>query len=182
MTKPKVPTTQLMVSYRSTIGEAHEKALAADKRVRESILSKIELTRQCGLQIAAAKGDLREREFAAVTDFLSSNSIKSYLKFARANAEPITELSQALAAVAAALTLTGALPFPDGHGPQNLHEPNFFSKAVDLIQKLLGLYRHYLQRFPLKDWRPQHVESLAASLRPVAEAYRDLTVELKSRL
>src|SRR6266487_6961470 len=153
MTKPKVPTTELMVSYRSTIGEAHEKALAADKRVRESILSKIELTRQCGLLIADAKGDLREREFAAVTDFLSSNSIKSYIKFARANAEPITELSQALAAVAAALTLTGALPFPDGHGAQSLRPPNFFSNAITYAQQLGADFKRYCTRKPLDGWR-----------------------------
>jgi len=70
---------------------------------------------------------------------------------------------------------------PAGRGAEQAHLPNFFSQVVGLIQKLLGEYRHYLQRFPLKKWRSDQLQSLIASLQPVALVYRDLTRELSSR-
>jgi hypothetical protein len=172
---------QVAISYGEQIRQRHEAGQRADSDLRQAMLRKIEITRETGQLIADAKGDLRHDEFTQATSFLDQRAIKSYLKFARSNPEPISDLERAIISIRAALQPSGALEFPDGHGPQNLHEPNFFSHAIGLIQRLLGIYRHYLRRCPLKCWRSEQLQSLIASLRPVADVYRDLNRELESR-
>jgi hypothetical protein len=174
-------TTDLVASYRAAIAEKHEAGKRADEKLREAILSKSALTRETGELISSARGDLKDREFAEATSFLDDAAVRAYLKFARLNPEPVTDLETAIHSIRLALQPSGAIEFPDGHGIQHAHEPNFFSHAIGLIQKLLGIYRHYLRRFPLRRWRDEHLQSLIASLRPVADAYRDLTRELQSR-
>src|SRR5262249_40099915 len=175
------PTNELVASYRSAIAEKHQAGKRADEKLREAILSKFETTRQCGMLIADARGDLKDREFTEATDFLDDAAVQAYLKFARLNPEPETDLERAIHLIRLALQPSGALQFPNGHGAQVLHQPNFFSDAIGLIQKLLGIYRHYLRRSPLRRWRSDQLQSLVASLRPLADAYRGLTQEAESR-
>jgi hypothetical protein len=172
---------QVAISYGEQIRQRHEAGKKADDDLRQAMLRKIEITRKTGQLIADARGDLRDDEFAQCVAFLDDRAVKSYLKFARSTPEPINDLERAVIAIRAALQPSGALEFPDGHGVQHAHEPNFFSLAVGLIQRLLGIYHHYIRRFPLKRWRAEQLQSLIASLRPLADAYRDLTRELESR-
>ncbi len=172
---------EVALSYAEQIRLRHEACQKAASDFQQATLRLTENTRECGQLIADAKGDLRDAEFAQCVAFLSDQKVKSYLKFARNNPEPINDLERAVISIRSALQPTGALEFPDGHGVQHVHEPNFFSHAVGLIQKLLGDYRHYLRRLPLKHWRDEQLQSLIASLRPIADVCRDLNRELESR-
>ena len=127
-------TTELVASYRSTIAEKHARDVEADKELRKAILNKIERTRECGMLIADAHGDLRAMEISAATDFLSKDAVQSYLKFAKSNPEPINDLENALRAVHVAMRTSGALEFPHGHGPEKLHTPDFVSQTIRTIQ------------------------------------------------
>jgi hypothetical protein len=175
------PRGELIQSFRQQILERHEAGQKADSDLREVILRKIELTRQCGHVLADAKGTLKEREFAEATDFLSNDAVKNYLKFARSNPEPVTELAQAIAAIEAALTLTGTLPFPAGHGFQNIHSPNFFSVATMLIQRLAADWAKFQRASPLSEWRTEQIENFQATLTPILRIFKTLNVELSKR-
>ena len=97
-------STKLSLSYRQSILERHEAGQRADEDLKRSILLKLELTRQTGQLISDAAGDLRGEQFAQATDFLSRDAVQSYLKFARQNPEPITELENALHAIRLGVT------------------------------------------------------------------------------
>jgi len=172
---------EVAISYGEQIRQRHEAGKQADADLRQAMLRKIEITRETGQLIADAKGDLRREEFAQCIAFLDNRAVKSYLKFAQNTPEPINDLKRAVTAIRSALQPSGALEFPNGHGIQHAHEPNFFSHAIGLTQKLLSIYRHFLRRFPLKHWRSEQLQSVLAALRPVADVYRDVNRELESR-
>jgi hypothetical protein len=172
---------QVAISYGEQIRQRHEACLQAASDFQQATLRLTETNRECGQVIADAKGDLPKSKFAQCVAFLDDRAVKGYLKFARDNPEPINDLERAVISIRSALQTTGAIEFPDGHGVQHAHEPNFFSHAIGLIQRLLAIYRHYLRRFPLKRWRDDQLQSLIASLRPVADVYRDLVRDLESR-
>jgi hypothetical protein len=170
------PTTEVVTSYRSTISEKHQRDVEADARLREAILSKIEATRQCGTVIAAAHADLRNRDFAEATNFLSTESVKAYLKFAKSNPAPISDLENALRAVHAAMQTSGALESPDGHGAQVSHDPPPFPAwSARMVMQFKVGFQKYLAARPLKNWRADEAEQFAFSLRPILKIHKMIT-------
>src|SRR5215469_2243414 len=179
--RPELPRGEIVQTYRQQILERHEAGQKSDFDLREAILRKLELTRQCGQLIDGAKDDLSQKEFSDSVDFLSNEAVAAYLKFARQNPDPITDLRTALQSVAVAMMTTGLLNFPSGRGEQRLHEPNFFSHSITIVQALLADYRKFCQRCRLKDWTVHQLDLFLASLRQVVDVYRDVSLELKSR-
>ena len=169
-------STKLSLSYRQSILERHEAGQRADETLRSAILSKIELTRQTGQLIADACGDLRGEQFDQATDFLSKDAVRSYLKFAHQNPEPITDLENALHAIRLALQVSGGLTFPDGHGPQKLHKSNFYSYAENVIQNMSAEWHKFVRRNPLKNWRVETLESFVATLTPIEKSFKLFTL------
>jgi len=78
-----------------------------------------------------------------------------------------------------------ALALSNGNGKDpraaRLHTPNFHSQAVRLRQTLVGLFNHYLQRRPLKQWHTEEVYDLLCSLEPLTEVCNTLRSELSTR-
>jgi hypothetical protein len=178
--RDQLPRAEIVQTYRQQILERHEAGKKADEELKNALLNKIELTRQCGQLLNDAKGDLSEKEFHDASDFLGSDAVAAYIRFARLNSEPITDLRAAIRSVDIAMMASGLIEFPH-RGPQQLHEPNFFSHAVRLLQFLLQDYRRYLHRRPLNEWPREQIEGFLSSLRPIIDLYRDLNLELKSR-
>src|SRR5438105_3013529 len=124
-------SSALLASYSQRIADLHAQSVAADQAVRDALAFKIELTRQTGETIAAAKADLQSQEFRAAVDGIMSNSaVQAYLKLARTHPEPVTDLATSLRTVRQTLMASGALEFPL-RGHQQIHAPSYFSEAMN---------------------------------------------------
>ena len=173
-------TKELAQTYRAEILSRHLTGVEADKVLRQAILTKLEQTRLTGQLISDAAGDLPNGQFEQATDFLSKPAISAYLKFARSNPEPITDLENALHAIRLALQVSGTLEF-GGHGIQHRHRSNFFSSCESAIQGMSAAWFKFIRENPLKRWRVETLESLYASLRPIAKIIQAVADELKHR-
>jgi hypothetical protein len=176
--RSKLPRGELIVSFKQRISELHEKGKQADEAVRQALINKIELTRQCGQTIASARADLQEREFASATDFLSNESIQAYLKLARSNPEPVTDLEDAIRAIHAAMQTSGAIEFPSGHGPQTLHVASFFQKASGWIMAFTAGYKKFVRGNPVRNWDTDAAEQFIYSLKPILEIHREIQLHV----
>ena len=172
--------SQLALSYSETLSAKHQLGIAADETLRQAILRKLEITRQCGQIIDVARADLNDSEFTKATSFLDETVIKSYLRFLRANPSPIDDLANALHAIRLALQTSGALEF-QGHGVQMRHRPNFFSCAESLIQSLAAHWTKFVRLQPLKTWRTATLEGFVGTLMPIEKILQAVHVELKHR-
>ena len=122
-----LPRGPIVLNFRDQIAERHEAGKKADADLKKAFLLKLNLARETGSLLEQAKDTLRESEFLSATDFLDREAVRSYLRFARTHEKPITDLQAGLRSAVIAMQSTGLLPFPDGHGIQHAHEPNFFS-------------------------------------------------------
>jgi hypothetical protein len=174
-------SSELLVSYRERISELHSQCVAADKAVRDALANKVELTRQTGETIKAAKGDLGARDFAEATDFLSSDAVRAYLKLVRLHPEPISDLETGLRVVRESMQATGALNFPSGHGPQTLHAPNFFARFSARVIEIAGEWKKLLTRMPLSSWSEDTVEQFLEAFRPLVTIHREVATHLRDR-
>ena len=174
-------TKEISLSYRQAILEKHEAGQKADKNLREAILSKIEITRQCGMLLSDAAGDLKNGQFAEATDFLSKDAVQAYIRFAHQNPEPITDLQNALHSIRIALQVSGSLEYPDRHGPQKRHRLNFFSSAESSIQSLAAAWSSFVRQMPLSKWRLETLEGFMATLTPLARIIELVHLEIRNR-
>ena len=167
---------EVAISYGEQIRQRHQAGIQADADLLQAMLRKIEITRETGELIADAKGDLNRIEFAKAVNFLSDEAVRSYLKFARSNPEPINDLERAVIAIRAALQPSGALEFPDGHGIQISHDPpGFFAWSSKMVMQFKVGFQKYLAVRPLKTWDTDTRERFAYSLRPIIKVHKMLT-------
>jgi hypothetical protein len=166
-------TTELVAAYRATIAEKHQAVIRAAQNLIEDIFVAHEATRQCGISIAAAHGDLRKQEFAQATSILDNPRIKSYLKFAQHNPEPETNLERAMQSMREAMQASGAIEF-HRHGRQELHTPNFFSTAARQLMSFLSGFRRFIRVTPIAKWDRDTAEMFLYSLKPILEIYADV--------
>ncbi len=66
-------------------------------------------------------------------------------------------------------------------GPQQLHEPNFHSQFVKIKQTGIGLFNHWIQRRPLKQWQTEELFDTLASVEPWLEVSKAIKEELSTR-
>ena len=72
-----------------------------------------------------------------------------------------------------ALRLTDALPFTS-RGPEQLHEPNFFSTAAKQLMSFLSSFRRFVSATPIATWDRHTAEVFLYSLKPVLEIHAEL--------
>jgi hypothetical protein len=177
--RTQLPRGELVQTYRQQILERHEAGKRADFDLREAILRKIELTRQCGQLIGDAKGDLSQKEFNDSTDFLSNDAVLAYLKLARQNPEPVTDLQVGLRAIAVAMMATNALQFPDGHGPQTLHSPSWLQSAASAIMLFVAGFKKFTRLNPVSGWDIETSETFLFSLKPILRIHKEVALHVE---
>ena len=178
---PQLPRDPIIRSFRNQIADKHREGKKADAALKKAFLLKLNVARETGSLIEQAKGTLKESEFKAATDFLGSEAVRTYLKFHRLHESPIVDVAAGLRSIAIAMMTTGLLPFPDGHGLQHLHEPNFFSAAETLIQTLAARWTKFARLRPPNSWRYEQLESFHATLTPIERIVKAVAAELKRK-
>jgi hypothetical protein len=170
----QLPRGPIIQSFRTQILERHEAARRADSLLREQILANLEQKRQTGLLIEQCKSSLRGSEFREATDFLSNQAVREYIRFASHNSAPVAnDFAAAIHNIKTALRLTNALPFTS-HGPQELHDPNFFSTAARQLMCFLSSFRRFIRATPIATWDRDTAEMFLFSLKPILEIYADV--------
>src|SRR5947208_5665613 len=151
-----IQASDLALNFRARIQELHQQSAAIDEKIRTALTEKLETTNAAAQLIYAARKDLNQNQFSLATDFLSSDAITSYLALGRkyrvAAPEPETDISKSLKTVRDAMMLTGGISRPHGHGPQQLHAPNFFSTFPKGIMNLTSEWSKQLARNPIEGW------------------------------
>jgi len=170
----------LALTFRAEIGKKLQEAEQADQDFKASLLSKLESTRRAGLALDAAQHDLTQQEFRALVGELglSRSAVSSYLSFASRHSEPITDLKLAMRLAAQAALASGLLPAPEGHGPQVLHKPNFFSRLTVVTQDIASEFVKYCNRRPLDTWPVELREQFVETLRPILSMCKKVQLSL----
>lgn len=65
--------------------------------------------------------------------------------------------------------------------PAQLHEPNFHSQFVRIKQTGIGLFHHWIQRRPLKQWATEELFDTLASVEPWIAVSQSIKQELDTR-
>ena len=168
-----IQASDLALNFRARIQELHQKSAAIDEKIRTALTEKLETTNAAAQLVYAARQDLRPDEFNLATDFLSTDAIASYLalgrKYQHAAPESVNDIAKSMKAVKNAMYLTGGIERPDGHGPQQLHAPNFFSTFTKGIMVLTSEWSKQLARNPIEGWAYPTLEQFVYQVQPWVE-------------
>ena len=174
--------TMLGQTLLDEISKKHKEGVTLDAQLRETLLAKLETTRQCGVLLDEAHDQFRNGEWKQFCSELpfDGQAIKAFLRFARKNPSPIVDLRKAFHCAVDAAMATGLIEFPKGFaGPQKLHEPNFFSRLTIAIQTLAADWKKYVSRQPLSKWSDETKEQFLHSLKPIFRIHREVMASIK---
>src|SRR5439155_23146128 len=113
---------------------------------------------------------------------LSHDAIKAYLKLARSHPEPISDLGTGLRVIRESMQATGALEFPSGHGPQQLHCPNFFSMISKHLVSFRSEWKKHVSRSPIDQWDEPSLEQFVYQLKPAIDEINAIYASAKAKL
>jgi hypothetical protein len=108
------------------------------------------------------------RRLQGELDF-GERSIQMCLSFARKHPEPVTDPTRAIRLLDDIRMATGLLPFSEGHGPQQLHSPNFFSVIAKQMVAFRSEWKKQLARSPLDQWEYSTLEQFVSQVEPMVE-------------
>jgi hypothetical protein len=174
-------THELAVSLRDEIIQRHREGIALDHLLRDTLLKKLECTRATGILLEEAHEQFhghRWHEFETSLPF-DSKALRAYIRFARRHPGPVTDVLAAMRCAKESAMLTGLLPWPNGHGPETLHKPNFFSRVTNTLQDIAAEWRKFVDRKPLSNWPDKTKEQFLSSLKPLLQIYKEVAATLK---
>lgn len=176
-------TRQLVQSWRNQLLERHEQSKLLDDELKKLLQSKILLTWETAALVTDAKGALNEEDFDAATDFISDENVRAYLNFIKRNPDkpPGDDLARSARELREVLMMSGALDFPQGHGPQQLAPLSFFPKAVGMAMTFASMWSKFIARRPIASWAPGQAEQFLASLSPFMRAYKAVQSSLSKK-
>lgn len=154
---------------------ARESGISAE---RESVHA-LNLIREIGILLHP-----RWKEVQSELEF-SERQIQMCLTFARKHPDPVVDPTRAIRLLDEIRMTTGLLPFADGHGPQHLHSPNFFSVLAKQMVAFRSEFKKQLTRSPIEQWEHTTLEQFVAQVEPYVEElnsiYGNAKAELTSR-
>jgi len=179
--------TQLATSYRDRLNELHEHAVRCAWGLHGKALETLNATRAVGVQLEAAKSNLRPdqwRELQAELNFgpQRDQAVQTYLDFARKNPEEITDMTEGWRSLQSSMQVTGLLPFPEGHGPQVLHAPNLFSYWAKSLTSQRSELKKRLSREPIETWSPEAAEQFVAQTEPFVQDLNAIMDKARERM
>ncbi len=185
---------EIQQSLIGKINETHSECLACDTDIREVILRKVNKARECGIYLQELKESTPHGQWNALFASASgkpnenpafhftAETARQYVRFAGANKEPVTELTDGIRSVKDAMIASGALP-AKSHGDQNLHadESNFWVNAGRQLQAFSTLWNKQEKHHPVTEWTPETAENFVAQMEPVIEKVNTIYAQAKER-
>lgn len=165
-------------SLAKAINQTHADCLASDTQIEEAVLRKINKARECGLFLIEAKqlaGHSRWATWVREHLTFSIDTAKLYIRFAKANREPVTDLVAGINSLKDAMIACGALAAPNGHGEQNRSTSTFLDRFSDMTQRVYALFNGRLEKEgDVSTWSEAERRAAKAQLEPLVKVYQQL--------
>jgi hypothetical protein len=182
--KTQMPSrAELAIAFKSKIEANQSKSIELDQEIRRIVLEKLNVTRAQGIILEDARSALDEEAFAGVTAGIDADAVRSYIRFAKKNREPIEDFTVGIrTAFEEALRTSGALPTSDGLGAQISHDPpGFFQWSARFVMEFKQRFAKYLSAKPLERWDAYQAEQFLYSLRPVLKVHKQVSEWLRTQ-
>ncbi len=171
-------TDELSLSLAQSINEAHVRCQLSDHPIRDAILEKCNHVRACGLLLMEAKESIGHGGFENwVREKLkfSNETARLYMRYARANRQPITDLVEGISHLRDALVASGALSL-SGHSSQNRSSLTILDHLTSHAMKLMGLLNGIIEKSgdAVEDWPSEQKEVTRKQLEPIVNVYNRL--------
>jgi len=108
----KPTASELSLTLATTINEMHSECMTVDNQLTMIVLQKINLVRECGIMLIEAKAQATHGQWLPwIKDNLtmSEDTAQLYMRFAKANAEPVRYLADGIKTVKDAMVAVGLM-------------------------------------------------------------------------
>lgn len=160
----------------STINAKWREARTLADQSEDTAVLAFNALREVGILLGSHWRDIQtELEFG-------EKSIQMCLTFARKHPEPVTDATRAIRMLDEIRMTTGLLPFSDGHGPQQLHQPNFFSSLAKKLTDIRATCKRHITASPVDKWDNTTCEQFVHQLEPAINEINAIYTSAKARL
>lgn len=163
------------------INDKHATARALTAHAVKSAVMAFNATREAGILLEEAKSSPGWSAIQSELDF-GGQAIQMCLSFSRKYPQPVIDPTRAVKMLEDVQMITGLLPFPDGHGSQRLHTPNFFSEVNKQLGTFRAHWRKHFQRSPIDKMDDPALEQLTSQMKPAVEEFTGYYNDLKNEL
>jgi hypothetical protein len=178
LTVSKSSISELSQTLATTINTLHSECLNIDDKLEVIVLQKINKVRECGVMLSEAKAQVAHGQWIGwikVNLTMSEDTAQLYMRFARANAEPVRYLADGIKTVKDAMVACGSLVPASGHGQQVASTRTTLDRWVAQSMSLRELYRAEVEKVgELSTWSVEKVDAMKAALQPLHDIYIDL--------
>jgi len=172
-------TEELARTFWQSINSAHADCMLLDVGIRDAIIAKVNKARTCGILLIEAKASVghgRWEEFIREKLVFSSETAGIYMRFARANPQPITELPDGIGCLKDALIASGALAAPQGHTSQNRSALTWLDHFTSDAMRLIGRVNGQIEKSggDIEAWPEEQRNAAKSQLQPIVDVYNRL--------
>lgn len=179
LTVSKSSTSELSQMLATTINTLHSECMNIDDKLELIVLQKINKVRECGVMLTEAKAQVAHGQWIGwikVNLTMSEDTAQLYMRFARANAEPVRYLADGIKTVKDAMVACGSLVPASGHGPQTASTRTMLDKWTAQAMSLRELYRAEVEKVgDVTTWSDQQIDAMRDAIEPIAAIYDALS-------
>ena len=178
LTVIKSTTSELSLSFADTINSLHSECMIMDNQLEYIVLQKINKVRECGVMLIEAKSQVAHGQWLGwikVNLTMSEDTAQLYMRFARANAEPVRYLADGIKTVKDAMVACGSLVPASGHGQQTASTKTTLDRWTAQSMSLREIYRGEVEKVgDLSTWSVEKVDAMKAALQPLYDIYIEM--------
>ena len=175
LTVSKSSISELSQTLATTINTLHSECMNIDDKLEMIVLQKINKVRECGVMLTEAKAQVAHGQWIGwikVNLTMSEDTAQLYMRFSRANAEPVRYLADGIKTVKDAMVACGSLVPASGHGQQTASTKTTLDRWVAQSMSLRELYRSEVEKVgELSTWSVEKVDAMKAALQPLHDIY-----------
>lgn len=173
----------LKTSLVAEINFKYAEARAYAEKAENLSLDALNGLREVGILLEDAKSNAGYQWplIQAQLDF-GERQMQMCLMFARKHPEKVTCTTRAIRMLDDIRMTTGLLPFSEGHGPQQLHQPSFGSVISKQFTSFRAEWKKQLTRSPLNVWDRPTLEQFVCQIQPVVDELTSIYAKAKAQL
>ena len=174
----KPTTSDLSLTLATTINEMHSECMTVDNQLTLIVLQKINLVRECGVMLIEAKAQATHGQWLPWIKenlTMSEDTAQLYMRFAKANPEPVRYLADGIKTVKDAMVACGTLSPAVGHGQQTASTKTTLDKWTAQAMSLRELYRGEVEKVgDVTTWSEKQIDAMRSAIEPIAMIYEAL--------
>jgi len=178
LTVIKPTASELSLTLATTINEMHSECMTVDNQLTMIVLQKINLVRECGVMLIEAKAQATHGQWLPWIKenlTMSEDTAQLYMRFAKANAEPVRHLADGIKTVKDAMVACGSLVPASGHGQQTASTKTTLDRWTAQAMSLRELYRGEVEKVgDVTTWSEKQIHAMREAIEPIAMIYEAL--------